>query len=173
MYERFTDRARKVMQLANQIAQSYNYEQIDTIHILRGLLKEGSGTASYLAKYLNVDWYKLDQEACKYIDTKPDMVIMGKLPQTPKAKEVIEYAIKEARSLNHNYVGTEHLLLGILRHELTYCYKIARLYFPDIEIVREALSQVLNPISSKAEFVKELLKVVEIKQPNNFNVSGW
>ncbi|MHC4596667.1 MAG: ATP-dependent Clp protease ATP-binding subunit, partial [Planctomycetota bacterium] len=115
MFERFTDRARKVMALANQEAQRFNHEYIGTEHILLGLVKEGSGVGATVLKNLDVDIKKLRLEVEKLVKSGPDMVTMGKLPQTPRAKKVIEYAIEEARSLNHNYVGTEHILLGLLR----------------------------------------------------------
>ena len=115
MFERFTDRARKVMALANQEAQRFNHEFIGTEHLLLGLVKEGSGVGATVLKNLDVDIKKLRLEVEKLVHSGPDMVTMGKLPQTPKAKKVIEYAIEEARSLNHNYVGTEHILLGLLR----------------------------------------------------------
>jgi len=115
MFERFTDRARKVMALANQEAQRFNHEYIGTEHVLLGLVKEGSGVGATVLKNLDVDIKKLRLEVEKLVKSGPDMITMGKLPQTPRAKKVIEYAIEEARSLNHNYVGTEHILLGILR----------------------------------------------------------
>ena len=114
MYERFTDRARKVMQLANQEAQRFNHEYIGTEHVLLGLIKEGSGVAANVLKNLDVDLRKIRLEVEKLVQSGPDMVTMGKLPQTPRAKKVIEYAMEEARNLNHNYVGTEHILLGLL-----------------------------------------------------------
>ncbi len=115
MFERFTDRARKVMALANQEAQRFNHEYIGTEHILLGLVKEGSGVGATVLKNLDVDIKKLRLVVEKRVKSGPDMVTMGKLPQTPRAKKVIEYAIEEARALNHNYVGTEHILLGLLR----------------------------------------------------------
>ena len=117
MFERFTDRARKVMALANQEAQRFNHEYIGTEHILLGLVKEGGGVGANVLKNLDVDLRKVRLEVEKLVKSGPDMVTMGKLPQTPRAKKVIEYAIEEARSLNHNYVGTEHLLLGLLREQ--------------------------------------------------------
>jgi len=117
MFERFTDRARKVMALANQEAQRFNHDNIGTEHLLLGLVKEGSGVGATVLKNLDVDIKKLRLEVEKYVKSGPDMVTMGKLPQTPRAKKVIEYAIEEARALNHNYVGTEHILLGLLREQ--------------------------------------------------------
>jgi ATP-dependent Clp protease ATP-binding subunit ClpC len=115
MYERFTERARKVMQLANEEAQRFNHEYIGTEHILLGLVKEGGGVAANVLKNLHIDLRKIRQEIEKIVQSGPEMVKMGKLPQTPRAKKVIEYSIEEARNLDHNYVGTEHVLLGLLR----------------------------------------------------------
>ncbi|MBN1341877.1 MAG: ATP-dependent Clp protease ATP-binding subunit [Phycisphaerae bacterium] len=115
MFERFTDRARKVMALAHQEAQRFNHEYIGTEHILLGLVKEGSGVGANVLRNLNVELRNVRLEVEKLVKSGPEMVTMGKLPQTPRAKKVIEYAIEEARNLNHNYVGTEHLLLGLLR----------------------------------------------------------
>ncbi len=117
MYERFTDRARKVMQLANQEAQRFNHEYIGTEHILLGLVKEGSGVAANVLKNLDVDLRKIRLEVEKLVQSGPEMVTVGKLPQTPRAKKVIEYSMEEARNLNHSYVGTEHILLGLLREQ--------------------------------------------------------
>jgi ATP-dependent Clp protease ATP-binding subunit ClpA len=117
MYERFTDRARKVMQLANQEAQRFNHDHIGTEHILLGLVKEGSGVAANVLKNLDIDLRKIRLEVEKIVQAGPDMVTTGKLPQTPRADKVIEYAIEEADNLNHSYVGTEHLLLGLLREQ--------------------------------------------------------
>ncbi|MGL4944559.1 MAG: ATP-dependent Clp protease ATP-binding subunit [Thermoguttaceae bacterium] len=116
-YERFTDRARKVLQLANQEAQRFNHEYIGTEHILLGLVKEGSGVAANVLANLDIDLRKIRLEVEKLVRSGPDLVSMGRLPQTPRAKKVIEYSMEEARSLNHNYVGTEHLLLGLLREQ--------------------------------------------------------
>jgi ATP-dependent Clp protease ATP-binding subunit ClpC len=117
MYERFTDRARKVMQLANQEAQRFNHEYIGTEHILLGLVKEGVGVAVQVLHNLHVDLRRIQREVEKIIQPGTDVVTVGKVPQTPRAKKVIEHSIEEARNLNHNYVGTEHLLLGLIREQ--------------------------------------------------------
>src|SRR6187401_2691723 len=111
MYERFTDRARKVMQLANEEAQRLNHEYIGTEHILLGLIKEGSGVAANVLKNLDMDLTKVRFEVERMVQPSPNVGMPGKLPQTPRAKKVIEYAIEEARDFNHNYIGTEHILL--------------------------------------------------------------
>ncbi|HWE35314.1 MAG TPA: Clp protease N-terminal domain-containing protein, partial [Isosphaeraceae bacterium] len=144
MYERFTDRARKVMQLANQEAQRFNHEYVGTEHVLLGLIKEGSGVAANVLKNLDVDLRKIRNEVEKIVQAGPDMVTMGKLPQTPRAKKVIEYAIEEARNLNHNYVGTEHLLLGLLREQEGVAAQVLMNLNLKLEEVREEVLNLLG-----------------------------
>ncbi|MEL7484853.1 MAG: Clp protease N-terminal domain-containing protein, partial [Planctomycetota bacterium] len=148
MFERFTDRARKVMALANQEAQRFNHEYIGTEHILLGLVKEGSGVGANVLKALGVDLRKVRLEVEKLVKQGPEMVTMGKLPQTPRAKKVIEYAIEEARNLNHNYVGTEHLLLGLLREHDGVAAQVLRNLGLKLEEVRE---EVLNLLGASGE----------------------
>src|SRR5271154_5400926 len=148
MFERFTDRARKVMALANQEAQRFNHEYIGTEHILLGLVKEGSGVGANVLKNLDVDLRKVRLEVEKLVKSGPDMVTMGKLPQTPRAKKVIEYATEEARNLNHNYVGTEHLLLGLLREQEGVAAQVLMNLNLKLEEVRE---EVLNLLGAGVE----------------------
>jgi ATP-dependent Clp protease ATP-binding subunit ClpC len=148
MFERFTDRARKVMALANQEAQRFNHEYIGTEHILLGLVKEGSGVGANVLKNLGVDLRKVRLEVEKLVKSGPEMVTMGKLPQTPRAKRVIEYAIEEARNLNHNYVGTEHLLLGLLREQDGVAAQVLMNLGLKLEDVRE---EVLNLLGAGVE----------------------
>jgi ATP-dependent Clp protease ATP-binding subunit ClpC len=144
MFERFTDRARKVMALANQEAQRFNHEYIGTEHILLGLVKEGSGVGANVLKNLDVDLRKVRLEVEKLVHSGPEMVTMGKLPQTPRAKKVIEYAIEEARNLNHNYVGTEHLLLGLLREHDGVAAQVLMNLGLKLEEVREEVLNLLG-----------------------------
>ncbi|MBX3315694.1 MAG: ATP-dependent Clp protease ATP-binding subunit [Phycisphaeraceae bacterium] len=148
MFERFTDRARKVMALANQEAQRFNHEYIGTEHILLGLVKEGSGVGANVLKNLDVDLRKVRLEVEKLVKAGPEMVTMGRLPQTPRAKKVIEYAIEEARNLNHNYVGTEHLLLGLLREHDGVAAQVLMNLGLKLEEVRE---EVLNLLGAGTE----------------------
>ncbi len=148
MFERFTDRARKVMALANQEAQRFNHEYIGTEHILLGLVKEGSGVGANVLKNLGVDLRKVRLEVEKLVKSGPDIVTMGKLPQTPRAKKVIEFAIEEARNLNHNYVGTEHLLLGLLREHDGVAAQVLMNLGLKLEEVRE---EVLNLLGAGVE----------------------
>jgi len=136
------------MALANQEAQRFNHEYIGTEHILLGLVKEGSGVGATVLKNLDVDIKKLRLEIEKLVKSGPDMVTMGKLPQTPRAKKVIEYAIEEARSLNHNYVGTEHILLGLLRESEGIAAQVLMNLGLKLEEVRQ---EVLNLLGAGVE----------------------
>src|SRR5437016_1163147 len=148
MYERFTDRARKVMQLANQEAQRLNHADIGPEHILLGLVKEGSGVAANVLKNLDIDLRKIRLEVEKLVQSSPEVGTPGKLPQTPRAKKVIEYSIEEARNLNHNYVGTEHLLLGLLREQEGVAAQVLMNLGLKLEDVRE---EVLNLLGHNME----------------------
>jgi len=157
MYERFTDRARKVMQLANQEAQRFNHEYIGTEHILLGLVKEGSGVAANVLKNLDIDLRKIRLEVEKIVQHGPggEQVVMGRLPHTPRAKKVIEYSVEEARNLSHNYVGTEHLLLGLLREQ------------------EGVAAQVLMNLGLKLEDVREeVLNLLGHNMPNDSETGG-
>ncbi|MBN2712731.1 MAG: ATP-dependent Clp protease ATP-binding subunit [Planctomycetes bacterium] len=118
MFEKFTDRARKVINLARQEAERLGHEFIGTEHILLGLVKEGSGVAANVLENLDVDLEKVRVEVEKYVSSPGEtMSAASSLPFTPKAKKVLELAMEEARNLEHNYIGTEHLLLGLLREQ--------------------------------------------------------
>ena len=132
------------MQLANQEAQRFNHEYIGTEHILLGLIKEGSGVAANVLKNLDVDLRKIRLEVEKLVQSGPDMVTMGKLPQTPRAKKVIEYSMEEARNLNHNYVGTEHILLGLLREQEGVAAQVLMNLGLKLEEVREEVLNLLG-----------------------------
>jgi ATP-dependent Clp protease ATP-binding subunit ClpC len=116
MYERFTVAARKVMLLANQESQRYNHKYIGTEHMLLGLIREGSRAAFKVLGNLKVDLHKARLEIEKFVERGPDFV-SGRVPLAPRTKMVIEHAIEEAIKLNHDYIDTEHLLLGLLREQ--------------------------------------------------------
>ncbi len=146
MYERFTDRARKVMQLANQEAQRFNHEYIGTEHVLLGLVKEGSGVAANVLKNLDIDLRKIRLEVEKIVQhgSGGEQLTLGRLPHTPRAKKVIEYSIEEARNLSHNYVGTEHLLLGLLREQEGVAAQVLMNLGLKLEDVREEVLNLLG-----------------------------
>jgi ATP-dependent Clp protease ATP-binding subunit ClpA len=147
MYERFTDRARKVLQLANQEATRCRHQYIGTEHLLLGLVKEGSGVAANVLKNLDVELSKVRREVEQIILPGATDTLSGKLPQTPRVKKVIEWAIEEARGLNHNYVGTEHLLLGLLREHDGVAAQVLMNLGLNLKDVREEVLNLLGPSS--------------------------
>ncbi len=149
MYERFTDRARKIMKLANQEAQRFNHEYIGTEHILLGLVGEGSGVGVNVLKNLDVDLRKIHFEVEKLVQRGPNKVSMGRLPQTPRAKKVIEHAMKAARDLGHNYVGTEHVLLGLFCERETVAAQILMNLGLRLENVRAEVLALLGAASKR------------------------
>ncbi len=144
MYEKFTDRARKVFQLANQEALRFQHEYIGTEHVLLGLVKEGSGVAGNVLRNLGIDLRKIRLEVEKLVASGPDMVNMSKLPQTPRVKRIIEYAMDEMGNLNHNYVGTEHILLGLLREQDGVASQVLVHLGLTLEKVRKEVLDLLN-----------------------------
>ena len=145
MYERFTERARKVMQLANQEAQWFNHEYLDTEHILLGIVKEDSSVAANVLKNLDVDLRKIRVEVEKFLQPSPEIGTPGKLPLTPKVKQVIEYAIEESKNFNHDYVGTEHLTLGLIRVEGGIARAVLQSLGVSLERLRVEIVNILNP----------------------------
>jgi len=117
MFERFTDRARNVMALANQQAQRFGHNCVGTEHIFLGLLKEDTGTGAKILRDRGVDIGKMlhEIEQLLKLEGKPESDAENKLSPTPPAVEVVKYALEEARALKHDHIGTEHLLLGLLR----------------------------------------------------------
>ena len=116
MYERFTDPARKVMQFANEEVLRFNCEYMDTEHILLSLVRVAPSVAVFVLKRLDVDLQKIRLEVQKLAKTGiVERIKTGKVPKTSQTEKLIEYAMEEACNLKHNYVGTEHLLLGLLR----------------------------------------------------------
>ncbi|PTL35986.1 ATP-dependent Clp protease ATP-binding subunit ClpC [Candidatus Methylomirabilis limnetica] len=115
MFERFTERARKVIILAREEAIRLGHNFVGTEHLLLGLIREGDGLAVAILKKLNVNISAVKGEIEKIVSAGSEFSPAGEIPFTPQAKKVLEYAISEARSLGHNYIGTEHLLLGLIR----------------------------------------------------------
>ncbi|MEX2307566.1 MAG: type III pantothenate kinase [Pirellulales bacterium] len=143
MYERFTDRARKVMQLANEQVRRFNHEYIDTEHVLLGLVKEGGGVAADVLKNLAVDLRQIRLEVEKRIQSEPDIVTKGILPLSRRTKAVIEHAKLESQGLGNDYVGTEHLLLGLLSDSDGVGGQVLRSFGLEIEDVRKVVVKVV------------------------------
>jgi ATP-dependent Clp protease ATP-binding subunit ClpC len=115
MFNRFTERARKVIILAKEEARRFNHDYIGTEHILLGLIREGEGVAAAVLQKLEVSLENIRLEIEKLVQPGPATQIIGDIPFTPRAKKALELSAEEARSLGHNYIGTEHLLLGLIR----------------------------------------------------------
>ena len=114
MFERFTDRARRVVVLAQEEARLLNHNYIGTEHILLGLLNEGEGIAAQALESLDIDLASVREEVVKIIG-QGQQSPSGHIPFTPRAKKVLELSLREALQLGHNYIGTEHILLGLIR----------------------------------------------------------
>ncbi|MCC6792329.1 MAG: AAA family ATPase, partial [Thermomicrobiales bacterium] len=113
-FDKFTERARRVLTLAQEEAQRFNHNYIGTEHLLLGLVREGEGVAAKVLANLGVELNKV-RSAVEFIIGRGDRSVVGEIGLTPRAKKVIELAVDEARRLNHHYIGTEHLLLGLVR----------------------------------------------------------
>lgn len=151
MYERFTDRSRRVLQLANQEARRFNHEYVGCEHILLGLIKEDSGVAANVLKNFNVDLRRVRLETEKLIQLGPCYVNFdGRLPHTPRAKKVLELAIQEARDLADNHVGTEHLLLGLLAEGESTAVQVLRNMGLNLGAVREEVFVLLGKGGARA-----------------------
>ena len=144
MFDKFTDRARKVMALAREEAKRFNHEYIGTEHILLGLVKEGSGVAANVLQNLDIDLKKIRMEVEKIVQAGPDLVSVGQLPFTPRVKKVLEYAMEEAKSMGHNYIGTEHQLLGLLREREGVAAQVLLNLGIKLEGVREEVIELLG-----------------------------
>ncbi len=117
MFERFTERARRVVVLAKQEAARLNHEYIRTEHLLLGLVKEGEGVAARALSNLGIDLKNLLYEIEKHLQKGQTVVTQEERPFTPSAKKVLELSVEEARRFNHNYIGTEHILLGLIKEK--------------------------------------------------------
>src|SRR5690606_18606127 len=113
----FTDRVRKVLAMAREEAIRLQHDYVGTEHILLGLIREGEGVAAAVLTNLSVDLEQVQQQVEESVRRGKATIDLGELPYTSRAKKVLEFAMAEARELNHSYVGTEHLLLGLLREE--------------------------------------------------------
>ena len=144
MFERFTDRARKVRALANHEAQRLDHNYVGTEHLLLGLVKEGTGVGANVLKNmgLNLEQVRAEVEKCSSAGAPP--AAKGKLPTSPNAKKVLERAIQEARDLDHNYVGTEHLLLGLAAAPESTAGKVLGELGLNLERVREEVRRLLG-----------------------------
>ena len=150
-FDKFTERARKVLSLAQEEAQRFNHNYIGTEHLLLGLVREGEGVAAQVLATLGVDLNKVRQQV-EFIIGRGDRIVLGEIGLTPRAKKVLELAVDEARRLNHHYVGTEHLLLGLVREGEGIAAGVLESLGVNLEKVRNTTVQILaGKISPRQE----------------------
>ncbi len=144
MFNRFTERARKVIILAKEEARRFNHDYIGTEHILLGLVREGEGVAAAVLEKMGVSLENIRLEIEKLVQPGPTTQIIGDLPFTPRAKKALELAAEEARSLGHNYIGTEHLLLGLIREGEGIASQVLLNLGLDLNTVRNEVMELLG-----------------------------
>jgi ATP-dependent Clp protease ATP-binding subunit ClpC len=142
-FDKFTERARKVLSLAQEEAQRLHHNYIGTEHLLLGLVREGEGVAAKVLTSLGVDLEKV-RKAIEDIIGRGDRIVLGEIGLTPRAKKVIELAVDEARLLNHHYIGTEHILLGLIREGNGIGAGVLESFELRLQEVRAKIIQVLN-----------------------------
>ncbi len=141
----FTPRAQQVLQLARREADRFNHNVIGTEHLLLGLVKLGQGVAVNVLQKMGLDLETVRMEVEKQVGTGPDQKVIGNIPYTPRVKKVLDLARREAKSLNHTYIGTEHILLGLLREGDGVAARILRSLDVDIEQARQEILKELDP----------------------------
>jgi len=144
MFNRFTERARKVVILAKEEARRFNHDYIGTEHILLGLIREGEGVAAAVLQKLGVSLENIRLEIEKLVQPGPTTQIIGDIPFTPRAKKALELAAEEARALGHNYIGTEHLLLGLIREGEGIASQVLLNLGLDLNTVRSEVMELLG-----------------------------
>ncbi|MEP6852706.1 MAG: Clp protease N-terminal domain-containing protein, partial [bacterium] len=148
MFERFTDRARRVVVLAQEEARMLNHNYIGTEHILLGLIHEGEGVAAKALESLGISLEAVRQQVEEIIG-QGQQAPSGHIPFTPRAKKVLELSLREALQLGHNYIGTEHILLGLIREGEGVAAQVLVKLGADLNKVRQQVIQLLNGYQSK------------------------
>ena len=155
MFKRFTERARRVIILAREEAELYRHEYLGTEHILQGVIKDGGGIAVAIVQKSGVDLVQLKKELEKNLPRSSSSLIIGDIPFTSRAKKVLEFAVEEARALSHNYIGTEHLLLGLLKEKEGVACRVLNSFCMFFDDVREKIVEMFKePTESNREVGK-------------------
>lgn len=147
MFNRFTERARKVIVLAKEEARRFNHDYIGTEHLLLGLIREGEGVAAAVLQKLGLSLESIRLEVEKLVQPGPSTQIQGDVPFTPRSKKALELAAEEARSLGHNYIGTEHLLLGLIREGEGVASQVLLNLGLDLNRVRNEIMELLGSVT--------------------------
>lgn len=141
----FTPRAQQVLALARKEARRFNHNFVGTEHVLLGLVALGRGTAVNVLLKMGLDLNKVREEVEKMVGCGPDEMVSGTIPYTPRVRRVLSLAAKEAAALNHTYVGTEHLLLGLLREGDAVAARVLQRFDVDLERTRQEILKELAP----------------------------
>jgi len=149
MGTRFTERAQRVILIAQEEAKRLNHDYVGTEHILLGLIALGEGVASQVLASLGVDLRKVRAEIEKIVGTGDNMMLLGEIPFTPRAKKVLEYAVEEAQHMSHSYIGTEHILTGLIREEEGVAARVLENLGLKLETVREEVLSILGEMEQK------------------------
>ncbi|HZK49066.1 MAG TPA: Clp protease N-terminal domain-containing protein, partial [Thermoleophilia bacterium] len=150
MFERFTERARQVVVLAQEEARDLKHNYIGTEHLLLGLLREGDGVAARVLSTLDVSLEDVRGEIMRIVG-EGEHEAQGQIPFTPRAKKVLELALREALSLGHNYIGTEHILLGLVRESEGVAARIMNDLDADADRIRQEVMRVLSGPSRRSQ----------------------
>lgn len=144
MFNRFTERARKVIVYAKEEARRFNHDYIGTEHLLLGLVREGEGVAAAVLQKLGVDLETIRIEVEKLVQPGPPTQVLGDIPFTPRSKKALELSAQEARALGHNYIGTEHLLLGLVKEGDGMAYRVLLNLGLDLGKLRNEVMELLG-----------------------------
>src|SRR5579862_7639002 len=155
MMNNFTPRAQQVLALARKEADRFNHNYVGTEHLLLGLIKLGQGVAVNVLQKMGLDLETVRMEVEKQVGSGPETKMVGNIPYTPRVKKVLALAGKEAKSLNHSYVGTEHILLGLLREGEGVAARVLKNLEVDIERTRNEILKELDPNFTPPEAEQE------------------
>jgi ATP-dependent Clp protease ATP-binding subunit ClpC len=144
VFERFTERAKQVVVLAQDEARALKHNYIGTEHILLGLLREEEGLAARVLESLDITVEEVRAQVARIIGPGDEPIVSGQIPFTPRAKKVLELSLREALSLKHNYIGTEHILLGLVRENEGVAARILLDFDADAETIRNEIMRVLS-----------------------------
>src|SRR6056297_3344320 len=150
MFERFTDRARRVVVLAQEEARMLNHNYIGTEHILLGLIHEGEGVAAKALESMGISLEAVRNQVTEIIG-RGQTAPAGHIPFTPRAKKVLELSLREALQLGHNYIGTEHILLGLIREGEGVAAQVLQKLGAELQKVRQTVIQLLSGPSGSEE----------------------
>ena len=168
MHDKFTERVRKVIYLAREEAARLQHDYIGTEHLLLGVIREGEGIAATVLNNLGLDLDRIRQEVENMVSASGGTMTIGEIPFTPRAKRVLELAVEEARSLGHNYVGTEHLLLGLIREGEGVAAKVLLELGVDRKRVREETLKLLGGTPSSTSTTERGEERAETPALNQF-----